>query len=356
MARSSGNLNSHGSELPVAIIKSASKEALVVVGQSVVVVVVNVEAGETVSNLVLVSPSHGGLVTELDESAGVGVDHLASVRELGLEGVVSVVARDHQSAVVVDDSLVVPLVTVDTESGVLVLGSAVHSVTVEGDSNGVGTRLRASEDLIGVIVRSLVVRDVVSSAVGVNGASLELLLAVVVLPGDSVVVVESLVANGVGSSIRQGQSTIVNTNVPVLSVIGGVVVVDNVQITLDVDKDVDGLERVTVDILVLAKVQVSSVGLHGQVSVVPVSLGVHLVHVVRVGPLVVGLVKVPGGVLVIPVVTVVPGRVVIPVVTIVVTVVVVGQSSGNESEGGDREFHGGRVGWLSESMSMSMGR
>lgn len=334
MASGSGSLNSHGSELPVAVIESASKEALVVVGQSVVVVVINVEAGETLSNLVLVGPSHGGLVTELDKSAGVGVDHLASVRELDLEGVLSWVVRDHQSTVVVDDSLVVPLVTVDTELRVLVLGSAVHSVTVEGDSNGVGTRRRASKDLVGVIVGSLVVRKVVRLAVGVNGASLELLLAVVVLPRDSVVVAESLVANGVGSSIRQGQSTIINTDVSVLSGVGRAVVVDNVQITLDVDKDVDSLERSTVDVLVLAKVQVSSVGLHGQVSVV--LLSVHLVHVVRLGPLVVGLVHVPGRVLVIP----------------VTVVVVLGQSRGNESKGGDGEFHGGRVEWLLESMSM----
>lgn len=279
-ASGSSSLNSHGPELPVAIIQLTSKEALVLVSQSVVRLVVNVEASETVADLVSVSPLHGGLVSELDESTGVGVDHLTPVGELGQEGVVSLVIGDHQSTVVVDNPLVVPLITVDTKTRVLVLGSAVKSVTVQANRNGVGTRGSTGEHLVSVVAGSLIVRNVVSISVRVNGTGQELLLAVVMLPGDSVVVVESLVANGIGSSVRQCQSTVVNTNV-VLPSASRVVVVDNVNITLNVDKDVDSLERCAVDVPVaVSKVQVPSVGLHGQISVVRVSLSVHLVHVV----------------------------------------------------------------------------
>lgn len=326
-AGGSGSLNSHGSQLPVAVIKLASEETLVVVGQSVVVRLINVETGESLSDLVSVGPLHGGLVAELDKSAGSGINHLSSVRQLALEGLVLTVVGDHQSAVVVDDPVVVPLVAVDTQLRVLVLSSAVESVTVQSDGNGVGTGGLASEHLVQVVVGPLVVGNVVRSAVRVNGAGLELLLAVVVLPGDVVVVVLSLVADGVGSSVRQSQTAVVNTHVLVLSLGGRRVVVDNVQVALDVDKHIDSLQGSAVDVLLLAKVQVVAVSLHGEVSVVVVSLGVHLVQVVRVGPLVVGVV-------------VVVDRVVVIVVT-VVAVVVLGEDRGNEGEGGDRELHSG---------------
>lgn len=312
---SGSSLNSSGPELPHAVLDLTGNEALVLVGESVISVR---KAGQTVSDLVSVSESHGSLVAELDESSLV-INELATVRELALELVqvaVASVVDKHETAVILDDSGVPELLVVgNSELGVLVSSKTVLSGTVQRNGDGLRARSSTSIHLVEVVGRPLVVRNIVGIAVLINGAGLELLL-VVVSPRDTVIT-KSLDVDVVVSSGRQGEPAVVNADVS-----SGGVGTSNVQITGDIDENIDLSKRRTIDVSGVTKVEVSAVGSHGNVTIV--SLSSHVVDVVRLGPLVQRLVN--------------TGKGVSTVVGVLLTLF--GKSQGgNEGEGGGGKLH-----------------